>query len=548
MNEHDNRYPEFARAYEPVKGGKKHKALNWNPLPLIVAAFLLLLLPLITKPAEQSPVPPAADTPVWTVHAHAGEKEMMFVVPEPEPGILPKPSPSATPVPPPVTPAPPTPTPADPTPVPPVTPEPAPEPSPSSETDERVRVVITGTRVTDVYNGDDIFAEWFDYAAYKGSKKISAESFTVEFVETDGVEPFVSGINVGTYYMGLTKANFEVTSGKYSKFSVEVRDGYVKITPASVTVTVTGNTNTVDYDGETHIIEGYSVSIPSDSIFTEGDIVFSGTARAEGREAGTYNMGLKAGQFSSSNSNFKVKFNVTDGWLKINSAAADHTPPDVSLGKEISAVPENNGMHFYVGFDIHAWNDLADGTMKATLYTSADGGATYTAHTDSTKTISGSSGETYAEVDAALPGTAAVYKGKIVLEYTYSDGSTGSAELGPVNLHTDGFAYINNNFGDQGWDYDINGNLSVDVIIDDTKVDPDTVDFEYASFTANGEYVPDPAIRKYTGTDGKQHIQVGVMKEIIGETRVSCTIILKTTDSEGSPWVTTLSHSGTVNN
>ncbi|MBQ6451459.1 MAG: hypothetical protein IJJ29_06010 [Solobacterium sp.] len=645
MNEHDNKYPEFARPYEPVKGGKKHKGLTWNPLPLIVAAFLLLLLPNVVKPTEEIPAGPSViDVPGWTLHAQTGGKDTLYTVPHPEPGVLPRPSESPTPVPRPVRPAP------SPTPTPltniyyPATPTSTPS-TPVQPAEDRVVVKIVGNTDTFSYDGEEHGVEWFEYTASLNGKELDPTLFEVELLDLD--KGYVGAIEPGTYYMGLTASDFSVTSSQYSKISVQVQDGWVKIidtnvpvtvtitgntatytydgtshqvsgytytatssegdlvsedftveltgtaaasgtdvgkypmmglvaelsasdftvtsdtytnitvnftngwleiTPADLTVTITGHTRTEQYTGDTYTVEGYDVSIPAGAFFEETDIAFSGTAQASGSEAGRYTMGLTPGNFSSTNGNYNVTFNVTDGWLEITSATADHTPPSVSLGSGISALPENNGMHFYVAFRINAWNDLADGTMTATLYTSADGGSTYTAVADSTKTIEGSSGATDAQVDAVLPGTVAVYKGKIVLEYTYSDGTTGSAELGPINLHTDSFGYINTGFGNQGWEYDINGNLSVDVVIDDTKVDPNTVDFEYATFKVNGNSVSNPAINRYTGTDGKQHIQVGVMTTISGEASVSCTIYLNSTDSEGSPWMTTLSHSGTVNN
>ena len=98
MSESDNRYPEFAEPYEPVKGGKKHNGIIFkrasssvmrtspvknNPLPFVSAAFFILAVILFSSnPAEipdvpeptpsiepviPTPVPEPTETPVPTV-------------------------------------------------------------------------------------------------------------------------------------------------------------------------------------------------------------------------------------------------------------------------------------------------------------------------------------------------------------------------------------------------------------------------------------------------------------------------------------------------
>ena len=85
-----------------------------------------------------------------------------------------------------------------------------------------------------------------------------------------------------------------------------------------ITVTIKGNTSTVTYDGTEKSVTGYTVE-RSDNRYTENDFTFSGTALAKGTDAGTYNMGLNAGQFTNTNTNFtNVTFVIsTDGELKI---------------------------------------------------------------------------------------------------------------------------------------------------------------------------------------------------------------------------------------
>ena len=85
-----------------------------------------------------------------------------------------------------------------------------------------------------------------------------------------------------------------------------------------ITVEITGNSDSVVYDGTEHSVKDYTVKI-SDSRYTEKDFTFSGKALASGINAGTYEMGLKADQFKNTNARFtNVEFIIkADGVLTI---------------------------------------------------------------------------------------------------------------------------------------------------------------------------------------------------------------------------------------
>lgn len=85
-----------------------------------------------------------------------------------------------------------------------------------------------------------------------------------------------------------------------------------------ITVEITGNSDSVVYDGTEHSVKDYTVKI-SDSRYTEKDFTFSGKALASGVNAGTYEMGLKADQFKNTNARFtNVEFIIkADGVLTI---------------------------------------------------------------------------------------------------------------------------------------------------------------------------------------------------------------------------------------
>lgn len=85
-----------------------------------------------------------------------------------------------------------------------------------------------------------------------------------------------------------------------------------------IIVEITGNSDSVVYDGTEHSVKGYTVKI-SDPRYTEADFTFTGKAEASGVNAGTYEMGLKAEQFKNTNARFtNVKFVIkADGVLTI---------------------------------------------------------------------------------------------------------------------------------------------------------------------------------------------------------------------------------------
>ena len=113
-----------------------------------------------------------------------------------------------------------------------------------------------------------------------------------------------------------TKGQLEITSRPYRP-NPSITD--------KITVEITGNSDSVVYDGTEHSVKDYTVKI-SDSRYTEKDFTFSGKALASGINAGAYEMGLKADQFKNTNARFtNVKFVIkADGVLTI-------TPKDLTI-------------------------------------------------------------------------------------------------------------------------------------------------------------------------------------------------------------------------
>lgn len=185
---------------------------------------------------------------------------------------------------------------------------------------DEVTVKITGNTKTVTYNGKEHNVT--GYATDVGDKPITVAL-------NDGKVAEAKGTDVGTYYMQLTAADFVVTSDIYANIKVIVEDGWLKINrrpmpPVNppitdkITVEITGNSDSVVYDGTEHSVKDYTVKI-SDSRYTEKDFTFSGKALASGVNAGAYEMGLKADQFKNTNARFtNVEFVIkADGVLTI---------------------------------------------------------------------------------------------------------------------------------------------------------------------------------------------------------------------------------------
>ena len=183
---------------------------------------------------------------------------------------------------------------------------------------ERIAVKIIGNHEEVWYNGQEQSVSGFTF-------DVADNTVTVEL--KDGHYAIAKGTNVKTYYMGLKSDDFTINHKNYKEVSVEIVDGYLTIkrhyTPNppitdKITVEITGNSDSVVYDGTEHSVKDYTVKI-SDSRYTEKDFTFSGKALASGINAGTYEMGLKADQFKNTTARFKnVEFIIkADGVLTI---------------------------------------------------------------------------------------------------------------------------------------------------------------------------------------------------------------------------------------
>ena len=187
-------------------------------------------------------------------------------------------------------------------------------------------VTLTSGSASRVYNKE---------ALTNGEVTVSGDGF----VKDEGATYTVTGSQTE---VGESKNTFtyELKSNTTaSNYNIEVKFGELKVTAqyGEVVVTITGHSDTVEYDGNEKSVSGYDVSITEGSTYTTSDFTFNGNAEAKGTEAGTYLMGLNADQFTNTNDNYeKVTFIVNDGTLTINPKSivpdGPNTPEDEKTG------------------------------------------------------------------------------------------------------------------------------------------------------------------------------------------------------------------------
>ena len=172
-------------------------------------------------------------------------------------------------------------------------------------------------------------------------KALTKDEVTVSgdgFAKNEGATYNVTGsrTKVGTSDNTFT---YELKSNtKASNYNIEVKFGDLIVTAedGEVVVTITGHSDSVEYDGNEKAVSGYDVSITEGSKYTTDDFTFNGTAEAKGTEAGTYSMGLNADQFTNTNDNYtQVTFIVNDGTLTI-------TPKSINPEDEKTGITATN--------------------------------------------------------------------------------------------------------------------------------------------------------------------------------------------------------------
>ena len=219
--------------------------------------------------------------------------------------------------------------------------------------DTEVVVTVTGNTKTVVYDGTEHSVEGYT---------VDVNGLPITVTPKAGTAAKASGTNAGTYYMGLTADDFTAESNNYSNIRIAVTDGWLKIDPITdkVTVTVTENADTVEYDGKEHSVTGYASIVSDHALYDVANVAETPTDAwtAKGTDAGTYPVGIKAGDFRNTSGNFtNVEFVIEDGELVITRRGENPGSP-VTLRADDSTVMFDGDYHGYVG---HIATNLAEG-------------------------------------------------------------------------------------------------------------------------------------------------------------------------------------------
>ena len=209
-----------------------------------------------------------------------------------------------------------------------------------------------------------------DTVVYNGREQ-SVEGWVIESNPADAIVTLkegkrarAAGTDVNTYYMGLTAEDFTAVSPNYKTVTVRYTDGWLKITPITdeVTVTITGNTDTVVYNGTEQSVTGYTTDVGEKAI----DVTLnqSGKDTAKGTNVGKYMMGLTVADFTVTSGNYSnIRVVVVDGWLEITPASIEQyatlTPQDVSkyydgtpLAAGTATAADSNGGELLVEYSV----------------------------------------------------------------------------------------------------------------------------------------------------------------------------------------------------
>ena len=210
------------------------------------------------------------------------------------------------------------------------------------------------------------------------------------FAKNEGATYNVTGTQTN---VGESKNTFSYTLNEGTKadnYTIEKTEGTLKVTPVTdtVTVTITGKTDEMPYDGKEHSIFGYDVTVSNALYNPKKDMQFNGIDEdmtAKGTDAGTYPMGLEDSDFTNISDNFtNVEFVVTDGYVKINPRAVTLTSETAGKVYDGTALTKPE---VAVGGDGFVDGEVTD--IKAT------GSVTYVSEGEVTNTITYTEGEKF---------------------------------------------------------------------------------------------------------------------------------------------------------
>lgn len=209
-----------------------------------------------------------------------------------------------------------------------------------------------------IMRGSKDVTEYYNIAAADGTLRIEAADVTLKSADLskvyDGSE-LINGetaLETETGWAAGEGASYEFTGSQLNagesknaftytlnegtladNYNITAEEGTLSVTPVEETVTVkiTGNSDSVMFDGTEKTVEGFRTEIANE-LYTAEDFTFAGEAKVSATAVGKYQMGLAAEDFANVSENFSsVEFIIEDGSLEIKALpvpAATVTPQD----------------------------------------------------------------------------------------------------------------------------------------------------------------------------------------------------------------------------
>ena len=192
------------------------------------------------------------------------------------------------------------------------------------------KVVLTAANNTVVYDGQPHGAK----LNAAGEIEVGTSYTITNLADGHKVQSVVisgSETAVGEYADRLVPSGAKIVDAEGNdvtrNYVVGYKNGKLTITsPDTVIVTIKGKTDTVEYNGQKHEVNGYEVVSISNTLYTKDDFGLKdgAAAHAEGTDAGDYFMNLTKDSFVNRNGNFSaVTFVVEDGKLTITKRGLD---------------------------------------------------------------------------------------------------------------------------------------------------------------------------------------------------------------------------------
>ena len=187
-----------------------------------------------------------------------------------------------------------------------------------------------------------------DSKVYDGTALTKPEvTVTGSFVDGEVTDIKATGTitDVGTVTNTITFAKGE--KFKDSNYAITKTEGTLEVTPITdkVTVTITGNTKTVRYNGKEQSVTGFTYTAPEGVTVT---LNAGSKAEAKGTDKGTYYMDLTKGDFIVSSKIYKeFEIIVKDGYLEITRSGGHHPRPKPTVEiEDDDALGLNTTDHF----------------------------------------------------------------------------------------------------------------------------------------------------------------------------------------------------------